>query len=166
MSDQIIEHQDQVQQSTPVDYFGFQSTEKFYLPDGVQYIEFEIMNEGKKAKFQKLTTKDLVVQRGGDARMKMDPAQERHELIRQSVTGWNMYRGGNSVPFSERTLKDFLELANPKLIEDLEKSIRKANPWLMGEMKSEDIRREIENLEEMLKTAEEREAGEASSANR
>lgn len=167
MSEQTIEHGQEFQQgSAPVDYFGFQSTEKFYLPDGQQYIEFEIMNEGKKAKFQKLTTKDLVVQRGGDARMKMDPAQERHELIRQSVTGWNLYRGGNPVPFSPTNLKDFLELANPKLIEDLEKAIRKANPWLMGEMKSEDIRREIENLEEMLKTAEEREAGEASSANR
>lgn len=166
MSEQTIEHGQEFHQGQPVDYFGFQSTEKFYLPDNVQYIEFEIMNEGKKAKFQKLTTKDLVVQRGGDARMKMDPAQERHELIRQSVTGWNLYRGGNPVPFSPTNLKDFLELANPKLIEDLEKAIRKANPWLMGEMKSEDIRREIENLEEMLKTAEEREAGEASSANR
>lgn len=165
MSEQTIEH-DQHQGSAPVDYFGFQATERFTFPDGQQYIEFQIMNEGAKARFQKLTTKDLVVQRGGDARMKMDPAQERHELIRQSVTGWNLYRGGNPVPFSDRALKDFLELANPKLIEDLEKAIRKANPWLMAEMKSSDIEREIENLQEMLAVAKERELGEAASSSR
>ena len=170
MSEQTIEHdagpQGGFEQSTPVDYFGFQATEKFYLPDGQQYIEFQIMNEGAKAKFQKLTTKDLVVQRGGDARMKMDPAQERHELIRQSVIDWTLTRGGQPVRFNPTNLKDFLELANPKLIEDLEKAIRKANPWLLGEMKVEDIDREIENLQEMRKVAEEREAGEAFSASR
>lgn len=162
---ETIEHQ-AIEQQAPIDYFGFQANEKFVFPDGIQFIEFQIMNEGAKARFQKLTTKDLVVQRGGDARMKMDPAQERHELIRQSVVGWNMYRGGQPIPYSDRNLKDFLELANPKLIEDLEKAIRKANPWLMAEMKVEDIDREIENLQEMRRVAVERELGEGSSSNR
>ena len=162
---ETIEHE-QVQQAAPMDYFGFQANERFTLPDGQQYIEFSIMNEGAKARFQKLTTRDLIVQRGGDARMKMDPAQERHELIRSSVTGWNLYRGGQPIPYSERNLKDFLELANPVLVEDLEKAIRKANPWLLAEMKVEDIDREIENLQEMRKVAEERERGEGSSSSR
>ena len=166
MSEQTIEHGETMERTAPTDYFGFQATERFTFPDGQQFIEFSIMNEGAKARFQKLTTRDLVVQRGGDARMKMDPAQERHELIRQSVTSWNLYRGGNAVAFSDRSLKDFLDLANPKLIEDLEKAIRKANPWLMADMKSEDIEREIENLNEMLKVAQEREAGELSSSSR
>ena len=151
---------------TPVDYFGFQSNEKYYLPDGNQYIEFSLMNEGAKANFQKLTTRDLIVQRGGDARMKMDPAAERHTLITQSVKDWNVYRGGIPVPFSTRALKDFLELANPVIVEELEKAIRKANPWLLGEMKSEDIEKEIENLQEMLVVAKERELGEAGSSSK
>ena len=90
----------------------------------------------------------------------MDAAQERHELIRTCVTGWNLYRGGSPIPFGERALKDFLELTDPRLVEDLEKAIRKANPWLLGEMSSEDIQKEIDNLEEMKKVAEERERGE------
>ena len=148
------------------DYFGFQSRERFTFPDGRQWLEFSIMNEGQKAKFQKKTSRDLTIQRGGDARVRMDPAEERHELIRASVVDWNVYRGGQPVPFSRRNLDDFLELANPKLVEDIEKAIRKANPWLMSDMKSEDIEREIENLKEMLEVAREREAGESSSSSK
>ena len=164
MSDQVIEQP--VVEQAPADYFGFQATETYTLPDGKQYIEFSIMNEGQKAKFQKMTSRDLVIQRNQDARMKMDPANERHELIRSSVTGWNLYRGGQPVVFNDRNLKDFLELADPRIIEGLEKAIRKANPWLLSEMKSEDIREEIKNLEEMLDVALERERGEASSSSK
>lgn len=149
------------------DYFGFASQEKFFFPDGVTYLEFDIMNEGKKSKFQKLTQRDLVLERqSGNARMKVDPSLERHALIRESVTGWNLLRNGVDVPYTERNLKDFLELANPKLIEDIEIAIRKANPWLMEEMKVEDIDREIENLQKLRETAVEREAGEASSSSK
>lgn len=165
MSETTLTEND-VQAPAVEDYFGFQSTERFVLPDGVQYIVFEVMNEGKKTQFQKLTSKDLVIQRNQDARMKMDPAQERHELIRQSVTDWSLYRGGAPIPFNPRNLKDFLELTNPKLVEELEKAIRKANPWLMTDMKSEDIKREIDNLTEMYELALERERGEASSSSR
>jgi hypothetical protein len=150
----------------PVDYFGFAKSEQFLLPDGRQYIEFQVMNEGLKAKFQKQTGRDLVIQRNQDARMRMDPAQERHELIKASVTDWNMYRGGTPVPYTKKALSDFLELADPKIIEDLETAIRKANPWLLSDMKSEDIRREIDNLEEMYQAAVEREQGEVSSSSR
>lgn len=150
-----------------VDYFGFQQSERFYFPDKVTYVEYNIMSEGMKSKFQKMTQRDVVVEKGsGNARMRMDPASERHELIRQCVTGWNLVRNGSLVPFDSRSLKDFLELADPRLIEDLEKALRKANPWLLGEMASEDIEKEIENLQEMLEIAKEREQGEALSGSK
>jgi hypothetical protein len=153
----------EVEQPVYEDYFGFAKTERWYFPDGKQYIEFEIMNEGKKAKFQKHTQRDLVLERNsGNARMKVDPSQERHELLRSSVTDWYLTRGGQPIPYTERAFKDFLELADPVLIEDLEKAVRKANPWLMAEMSVEDIDREIENLQEMRKIAEERERGNVS----
>lgn len=167
-----------VQQSVPqeldapeaptfVDYFGFQSTTKWYLPDGVQYFEIQVMNEGMKAKFQKSTSKDLIMERkSGDARMRVNPADERHQLIKTCVVNWNLYRGGKPQPFGERALQDFLQLTDPRLVEDLEKEIRKANPWLLGEMSVEDIDKEIENLKEMREVAAEREAGEASSSSR
>lgn len=149
------------------DYFGFASSQKFTFPDGVTYVEFDVMNEGKKSAFQKMTQKDLVLERqSGNARMKVDPGVERHELLRQSIKDWNLTRGGQPVLFNTRTLKDFLELADPKLVEDIEKAIRKANPWLMAEMAVKDIDREIESLQEMRVVAEERERGEAFSSSR
>ena len=143
------------------DYFGFAKDDKFYFPDGVTWMQFNVMNEGAKTKFQKQTQKDLVLERqSGNARMKVDPGIERHEIIRQSVTNWNLVRGAQKtpVPYSDRALKDFLELSDPKLVEDIEKAIRKANPWLLGEMTVKDIDREIESLQEMRAVAEKREA--------
>lgn len=151
------------QPASQVDYFGFSETHRYNLPDKTSWIEFVSMNEGAKAKFQKLTSRDLILERqSGNARMKMDAAEERHGLIRECVTGWNLVRNGVPVPFNKVNLGDFLTLSNPKVVEGLEKEIRKANPWLLAEMTSKDIQSEIDNLEEMKKVAEERERGEAS----
>lgn len=150
-------------EATQHDYFGFQRTEKYFLPDKISYIEFQAMNEGKKKSFQDKTSKDLVLERqSGNARMSVLQGSERHELIESCITDWNLTRGGVPIPFNQVQLHDFMTLADPQIIEGLEKAIRKANPWLLAEMKASDIKREIENLQEMLKLAEEREAGEAS----
>jgi hypothetical protein len=161
ITDSITAPQLDVQESAFTDYFGFQEDHQYFLPDGKQYFKLKVMNEGDKAKFQKRTQRDVVIERQSqNARMKMDQAGERHELIRTCVTDWSLYRQGQPIPFSERALKDFLELASPKIVEDLEKEIRKINPWLLAEMTSEDIQREIDSLEEMKAIAVERERGE------
>ena len=87
---------------------------------------------------------------------------ERHELIKACVVGWNLTRGGQPVPFNQVNLNDFLTLTDPTIVEGLEKAIRKANPWLLGEMSVADIDKEISNLQEMREVAAKREAGEAS----
>lgn len=150
------------------DYFGFNETKKFIFPDGVTFIEFSVMNEGQRTEYQKKTSRDVRLERAtGDARMKMDASLERHELIKNTIVSWNLTRGG--VPLDQphtskgkTQLGDFLTLANPKLIDELEKEIRKANPWLLADMTSEDIQKEIDNLEEMKQVALERERGESS----
>lgn len=147
-------------------YWGFYATERFWFPDKVTFIEFKVMSEGDKVKFQSKTSRDVILNRAGDARLRMNQGSERHELIKTCATAWNLVRGDEIVPFSERILQQWLDVADPKIVEDLELAIRKANPWLLGEMTSEDIQKEIDNLEEMLKVAKEREAGEASSSNR
>ena len=145
------------------DYFGFSAPQKFFFPDGVTYIEFTKMSEGAKKAFQDKTSKDLVLERqSGNARMTVLQGTERWELIEASVTGWNLLRNGVPFPFSKPNLRDFLQLADPELVEDLEKAIRKANPWLLDQMTVADIDKEIENLKEMREVAEKREAGEAS----
>lgn len=151
--------------SAPVDYFGFAETHRFSLPDGIQFFEFVSMNEGKKSAFQKLTQRDVVVERqSGNARMRVNPADERHALITQSLTNWNLYLNGQPLPFDEKGKRMVLELFPPKLIEELEAAIRKANPWLVNEISVEDIDKQIEELQELRDQAVERERGEAASA--
>lgn len=166
---QVVPTPNPESQQPPVqqDYFGFSEAHVYTLPDGVSWIQIESMNEGQKSEFQKLTSRDLLLDRAsGNARVKADIAGERHALIKTCVKNWNMVRGGVPLAFSRKALSDFLELANPKIIEDLETEIRKANPWLLAEMSVADIDREIENLTEMRKIAQEREQGEASSSSR
>lgn len=159
------------QEETPVgvqqDYFGFAATDKYVFPDGITYIDLKVMNEGTKSEFQKRTQRDVVLEKGsGNARFRMDPAEERHELIRKCATGWNLVRGGVLTPFTERNLNDWLKLTDPELVEQVEKKIRKMNPWLQGEMTSDDIRQQIKELEEQLEIALEREQEKAGSSAR
>lgn len=153
------------------DYFGFDEADRWYFPDGRQYIEFQRMNEGARAKFQKMTTRDITVVRNtGDAKLKVDPATERHELLVQSVTGWFVFRAGQPVPFSKGSpganFEQWLDKADPRLVDDLEKAIRKANPWLGAEMTVEDIDKEMDRLRELREQVLERDRGEASSASK
>lgn len=157
------------EESQEVDYFGFEEHHEFLMPNGKQKIFFAAMNEGAKAEFQRLTSRDLRVQRSsGDALVKMDQAAERHALITKSVTGWTLRRknpkGGQweDAPFNSSTLKNFLEKADPKIIESLEQEIRKANSWLLDEMTVEEIDREIENLKSLREAAVKREEGKGS----
>lgn len=161
MTEQAAEQTEVVSASSQHDYFGFREEHTFKLPDGVSWISFMALNEGAKAKFQKESSRDMVLERqSGNARVKMDQAADRHALIKAAVTGWNLTRGGDPVPFNPIQLNDFLTLADPRVVDKLEVAIRKANPWLLAEMTVEDIDREIENLMEMRKVAQEREQGE------
>jgi hypothetical protein len=155
-------------QPVVVDYWGTDETHKHYLPDGVQYFEFQIMNEGAKVRFQKLTNQDLIVGRDQSARVKVSPEAERHTLIETSVVGWHLFKLVNGHPepvgYSPQMLKKWLEVAPPKVVEELEYAIRMANPWMQSEMTVEEIDKEIDRLHDVRKQVIEREAGEAASA--
>lgn len=149
------------------DYWGTDERVNHYLPDGKQYFVLQVMNEGAKVKFQKMTTQDVVLdQRSGNAKFKMDPATERHELIRASVKDWLLYKQGVKQPFSERNLSQWLSAAPPKLVEDLEFAIRKLNPWLQNDMTVEQIDEEMNRLRELRSEKEKEAAGEGDSANK
>lgn len=157
------------------DYFGFGETEKWFFPDKKQYIEFQVMNEGQRREFQKKTNRDITFNRASnDAKIKADPAEERHALITTSVTGWNLRRrtskGLEEVRFSKGSpgaeLEKFLAVANPKLVDDLEFAIRKANPWMQAEMSVEEIDKEMARLNDLREQVLEREKGEGSSSSK
>ena len=158
------------------DYFGFNVTEKWFFPDKVQFIEYRLLDEGRKVKFQQKTKSAVKINRGTqDASFEMDAAKERTELINTSVVGWRMFRrdpeGGRhpiEVPYSERDFKKWLEGADPTLVQSLEFQIRKSNPWLLGDSDQsiEEYDKEIDRLAQLRDAAKERLQGEDSSSGR
>lgn len=155
-----------------VNYFGLDETHRFYLPDGVQYFEYKTLNEGALSQFQKMTNRNVIVQRGsGDAKMGMDPAGDRHALIEAAVCGWELYRPSVSdktqmvvIPFNKSTLRnEVLEVFPSKLIADLEKAIRDDNPALRADRTIEDIEKEIADLQEELEEKRRDEVGKSAS---
>jgi hypothetical protein len=133
------------------DYFGFDNARRCYLPDGLSYVDHEIMNEGKRRKYLNAINRDLRIQKATqDALIRVAPGDERKELLMAAICGWNLMRNGNPVPFNQNTLAEFLDKANPKVVDHIEKEIRLANPWLLAEMSVEDIEREMEQLGELL----------------
>lgn len=139
------------------DYFGFDEDHEFVFPDGVSKIFFKALNEGDKARYQREINRDVQLERStGNARIKTDPAGERHALIEASVTGWNLRRNGEPVVFSKgskgTTFSQWLNNTNPKLVEALEEAIRKANPWLVADMTVDQIDEEIDRLKEQRET--------------
>lgn len=147
------------------DYFGFGAEDRFVFPDGVTYISFSIMNEGQRRDFQKSTNRDIKFNRAtNDATIKADPAEERWKLITTSCTGWNLIRAGRDgqmepVLFNRVLLEQWLSVANPKLVDDLEFTIRQANPWMQADMTVEEIDKEIDRLNGLREQVQEREKG-------
>lgn len=148
--------------STQVDYFKFSDTERYYFPDGSSYVDFKVFTEGDRRKLQNKTASDVTLGRGGEAKVRTAAGDSRFELLSMAITGWNLLRDGNPIPCAPNTVKIFLEAANPKIIDGIEKAVRLANPWLLADMSAEDIRQEIADLQEMLAKVEAEEAGKAS----
>lgn len=149
-------------------YWGFSDITRHFLPDNEQYFEIKKMSEGDKAKYQRKTSRDFRVDRDGSGSMKVDPAGDRHELIKAGVAGWYLY-GENPAhlePFSPQSLERFLSVADPELISDIEMAVRKKNPWLLSEMTVAEIDKEILSLQQMREVAVEREKGEGYSSTR
>jgi hypothetical protein len=157
------------------DYWGTDEIKRHYLPDGKQYFEFKIMDEGARSRFQKLTNEDMTVMRDNTAKVKMDPVAQRHTLIKESVIGWFLMQRLPDGSWSEappptatnkRPIEQWLEKAPPKIVDELEFAIRKANAWMQADMSAEDIDKEIERLYDLRKQVVEREAGEGTSGSK
>ncbi|USH45019.1 tail assembly chaperone [Gordonia phage Camerico] len=151
-----------------VDFWGKERLERFYFPgqeslpeDYKQYIEFKPMNEGARARYQKATNRGIVVEKKTqDMRMGVDAAGDRRALFEESIVDWRFAQNGALIPFSTHKFRDWLEKADPYIVDELERAIRKQNKWMISEMSSEQIREEINTLEEQWKEAKLREESE------
>lgn len=156
------------------DYYGFDERDRWNFPDGKQWVEFKKLTEGDRAKYLKSTRADVTInQRSGDAKIPFDQSNDRRQLLMHSVTDWHIVAKNpktnkfQPIAFGNNgegsPLGQWLTRANPEILARIEKAIRMANPWLMSEMTADQIRKEIADLEELLKVAEEREAAEKNS---
>jgi hypothetical protein len=133
-----------------VDYFAFEETEQVFLPDGTSFVEIKVLTEGDRKKYQNKLNRDVKLERTtGDAIMQMATGEERHALLESAIVGWNLMKNGRPIPFQASTLKEFLNSANPRIVDIIEKAVRKSNPWLMADLSVEDIDKQIAELEEM-----------------
>lgn len=148
------------------DYFGFEELHKWYFPDKKQWITFKVMSEGDRAQYQKQTSRDVTLERqSGNARIKVDPGEERQILVSQSVTGWFLYKEGKEYPYSDQNFKAWYVRANPKLIDSLVDAIREQNPWLVTDsMTVEAVDEEIAKLQETREKLVKEAAGKAASS--
>lgn len=156
--------QDRVQRS----YFGTEETFNFMLDDGISFITHKKLNEGARRRYQNDQNKEIAIKKATqDYVMKLAPGDSRHLLLTLAVCNWNLVDdNGRPVPFSKgspgSTWEQFLQRAEPSLIDDLEAEIREKNPWLSEEMTVEAIDEEIEKLHELRNEAVKREEGKVS----
>lgn len=164
------------------DYWGVQETFTFFLPDGKQFFEIKPMDEGAKTRFQKMTNKGIRMnQRSQEAHLDIDPSDERHTLIQESVVNWLIMQKGPDGTWSplpcperddlrKRVIRDNFAgqdaRFNPKVIQDLEFFIRTNNPWMQADMDLEELYKERERIDLLIKQNKEQTAGELASANK
>lgn len=150
------------------DYFGFAEDHKVLLPDGHSYVIHSTLNEGARRAYLNNQNRDITVEKvTGNAKVKVMQGEERFALLTAAITGWSLQTANKvgdlvPVPFSTSKLRDFLEKAPPRIIDIIEKDVRKKNPWLLANATSEDIRDQIKDLEEMLEQKLEEEQGKGS----
>ena len=66
------------------------------------------------------------------------------------------------VPFKDGPLSDFLEKANPIVIDVIDKAVRKQNSWLMADVTLEDLEKQREELDEQIEKKRREEEGKES----
>lgn len=147
------------------DYFSVEDvTYKSYcFPDGVTYIEFKKLSHGDRRDYLNKTNRGVSMNRGtGDMKFETKAGDDRDTLLKMAVCGWNMLREGAPVPFSKAVFEQWLPKANPDWTDELEKDIRRENPWLLADMTIEDMEKERDRLNELIDTKRREEEGKES----
>lgn len=141
------------------DFFG--AADPLRVPlDSKQWVEHTPFNEGQRRKYLNGINRDVTIAKTtGDAKMRMAPGDERYTLLKTAITNFHLIRNGEPLNFGQRELEEFLEKAPPKVIDKIDKEVRKANPWLLAEASLEDLLKERDNLDEMIEVKRKEEAG-------
>lgn len=158
------------------DYFGFDLRHKYVMPDGRQWIEFRVLDEGGIAQYHTILDRDVTVEKmTGNARIRINQVQERHALLRVACVDWFMVqrdRTGKQLPvkFNNAPGGAFMQWmlhANPEIVADLYEAVQKVNPALLPANQDtiEAIDKQVEELTRQRAILVERMAGKSDSVN-
>ncbi len=143
-----------------VDYFGLTETMQFDLPDGVSWVQLKTLNEGDRREHEKRTSQDMTLQgKGGGATMRFDPGLNRHSLLENSITDWNLTRGPDELPFNSKNLREFLKMAPPAIVDAIHDKVQEINVWTLNEDNLEAMIEERDRLNDRIRDLEAREEG-------
>lgn len=126
------------------DYFGTDQKFELVLPDGVSKIFHKKLTEGDRKQYLDASTRGFSMD--PDTRrmfMSGTAGTSKHVLLKLAICGWEMYRGDVQVPFNDAILSEFLEKADPSVIDVIEKDIRGKNPWIVAAETPEKIEKKV-----------------------
>lgn len=141
------------------DYWGTRGDTRHYLPDGKQYFVIRKMHEGNRAQYQHEAGMSMTsLRKTGDTRIEIDQAKDREALICAAVIDWNLYKDSTLVPFNRGTLREWIRVADPKILDKLLMAVRKFNPFLQEDLSVKEIDEQMSELRELRELAVKREA--------
>jgi hypothetical protein len=144
------------EEAVQVDYFGFEETETVTLPDGRSTVTIAALNEGGRRRYLNRVNREVKIAKGtGDAIMQMANGDERRILLAEAVVGWNIVTKNKvgelvPVPFSKGKLDEFLDRANPVVVDVIDKAVRAQNQWLQADVTLEDLVKQRDELDEQI----------------
>lgn len=135
-----------------IDYFATNESEWHTLPDGTQRVEIKVLNEGERRSYLNKTNSDVTMNaRTKELKMRSQAGDDLHVLLETAIIGWEVFKNGEPFPFSPQNLKHALNTWPPQVWDGVAKSVRKANPWLLGNEDDLDaLREEKREIEERI----------------
>jgi hypothetical protein len=132
-----------------VDFFSFSETTEYELRDTGQYVTIKRMTEGDRRKYLNATSREINFDGAGHTSMNLKPGDDRRALLEVALVDWSLLRNGKPIPFNTGNLRQFLDSADPALVDAIDKAVRDYNPWLMADVTLEDIDEQIADLEDL-----------------
>lgn len=125
-----------------------------YKLDDEQYIAYRKLSEGQRQRYQSSVSRSFTLnQATGELNIPVDVGGDRRILLEMSICGWKLFRDDVVVEFNPDNLADFLENADPTIIDGLETKVREANTWMVSPASVGQVDAEIEKLEKIKKQA-------------
>jgi hypothetical protein len=141
------------------DFWGTSGETTHYLPDNKQYFTIKKMNEGDRARYQFESGMQMTsMRKTGDTKIDINQAKDREALAVASIKGWFLVKDGVQVPFNTNALREWIKVADPKLLDKLLMAIRKFNPFLQEDLSVKEIDEQMQELRELRDIAAKREA--------